>query len=119
MWHSRRLYQSLAVAGGCAGASSFSSAEAYSVTYSPHTTGWTPLPSMPHAAWHATACVLNGRLFVAGGVVSSQLQMWAGTECRVLANLPDKRYGAAGAAHDGRFMVISRAVDSTRVPPHP
>ena len=30
-------------------------------------TGWTSLPPLPHAARDATACVLNGRLYVMGG----------------------------------------------------
>ena len=57
----------LVVAGGYCGGYYLSSAEAYTGT------GWTPLPPMPHAAWLATACVLNGRLYVMGGINSNRL----------------------------------------------
>lgn len=30
-------------------------------------TGWIPLPPLPHATEEATACVLDGKLYVAGG----------------------------------------------------
>ena len=53
-------------------------------------TGWTPLPPMPHATCAATACVLNGRLFVVGGVDSRRVQMWdpAQNEWILRAELP-------------------------------
>ena len=76
------------------------SAEAYSPA-----TGWTPLPPMPHATYAAAACVLNGRLYVAGGVGSDKLQMWDGTEWRVLADLPATRQQAAGVALDAALQL--------------
>ena len=60
----------LVVAGGYAeGLGHLTSVEAYTPT------GWTPLPPLPHAADDATACVLNGRLYVMGGLGCDKLQV--------------------------------------------
>ena len=39
-----------------------------------YTDWWLPLPPLPHATFNATACVMNGRLYVMG-VACSQLQV--------------------------------------------
>ena len=60
----------LVVAGGfCRGEGVLTSVEAYTGT------GWTPLPPMPYSTYNATACVLNGRLYVMGGDDSNRLQV--------------------------------------------
>ena len=38
-------------------------------------TGWNRLQPLPHEANAATACVLNGRLYVMGGINSNKLQV--------------------------------------------
>ena len=48
----------LVVAGGVNDGGSLTTVEAYTPT------GWTPLPPLPHAYYNATACVVNGRLYV-------------------------------------------------------
>ena len=56
---------SLVVCGGCYGVwrpPGVASAVAYTAE-----TGWIPLPPLPHATEEATACVLGGKLYVAGG----------------------------------------------------
>ena len=67
---------------------------------------------MPHATDYATACVLNGRLFVAGGYDCGKLQVWDGTAWTLKADLPAARFGAASAVHDGKVMVIGGAVNN-------
>ena len=48
---------------------------------------------------------------MAGGVSSSKLQVWDGTEWRVLSDMPEARNGAAGAAHErDRVMVMGGRV---------
>ena len=59
----------LVVAGGYADGGVLTSVEAYTPT------GWTPLPPLPHAA-DATACVLNGRLYVMGGRTATSCRCW-------------------------------------------
>ena len=63
----------LVVAGGFGGFArdlgSLRSVEAYTPT------GWTMLPPLPHAADDATACVVNGRLYVMGGRDCNKLQV--------------------------------------------
>ena len=59
----------LVVAGGYVGSGFLTSAEAYNPT------GWTTLPPLPHATYGATACVLNGRLYVMGGFLCDKLQV--------------------------------------------
>merc|ERR1712185_53220 len=87
----------LVVAGGYAdGDGLLTSVEAYTPT------GWTPLPPLPHAADRATACVLNGRLYVMGGVECNKLQVLEMSEeneftWTVKADLPLKRWSAASA----------------------
>ena len=71
---------------------------------------------MPHAAFVATACVLNGRLYVMGGINSNRLQVLEMTEenglaWTVKAELPDRRYGAVSAVHQGKIWVIGGTVD--------
>ena len=76
---------------------------------------------MPHPAWHATACVLNGRLYVIGGVHSDKLQVLEMTEengwswsCK--ANLPNARDSAASVVHEGRIRVMGGSVDGRPAP---
>ena len=62
---------------------------------------------MPHGAWRATACALNGLLCVMGGGADDELQVLEMTEERWLfwlrkADLPAIRYGAASVVHDGK-----------------
>ena len=61
---------------------------------------------MPHAAAFATAVVLGGRLYVAGGVGCDKLQMWDGTAWTLKADLPAARFNAASVAVDGKMWVI-------------
>ena len=97
----------LVVAGGKCDGRRLSSVEAYTGT------GWTPLPPMPHATYLATACVLNGRLYVIGGVDRNRprLQVLEMTEENGLswsckADLPAARCGAASCVHEGRIWVM-------------
>ena len=98
----------LVVAGGwCDG--HLSSVEAYTGT------GWTLLPPMPHYAWLATGCVLNGRLYVMGGYRSNKLQVLEMTEenglaWTVKADLPATRWGAASTVHEGKIWVIGGTI---------
>ena len=71
---------------------------------------------MPHAADGATACVLNGRLYVIGGYSSNKLQVLEMTEENGLswsckAELPANRYSAASVVHEGKVCVIGGAVN--------
>ena len=85
----------LVVAGGFAdGVGHLTSVEAYTPT------GWTPLPPLPHAASMATACVLNGRLYVMGGFDCNKLQVLEMSEeneftWTVAQTCPRARYSAA------------------------
>ena len=95
MWCRRRIVGGrLVVAGGYGGRGFLTSVEAYTPT------GWTPLPPLPHAASEATACVLNGRLYVMGGVECNKLQVLEMSEenevsWTVKADLPSRRFDAA------------------------
>ena len=87
-----------------------SSAEAYTGTE------WTQLPPMPHNAYMATACVLNGQLHVMGGYESNKLQVLEMTEENGLswsrkADLPAARALAASAVHEGKIWVMGGNVD--------
>ena len=89
---------SLVIAGGFGDAYvPLTSAEAFSPA-----TGWTSLPPMPRAANSATAVVLGGRLYVAGGRHCDKLQMWDGTAWTLKADLPAACYYAASVAGDGK-----------------
>ena len=71
---------------------------------------------MPHAAFLATACVLNGRLYVMGGYESNKLQVLEMTEENGLswsckADLPVARYGAASIVHEGKVWLMGGIVD--------
>ena len=66
---------------------------------------------MPHEAKGATACVLNGRLYVIGGEGSNKLQVLEMTEENGLswsrkADLPANRYNAASVVHEDRIWVM-------------
>ena len=103
---------SVVIAGGCSAANGrLASAEAFSPA-----TGWTSRPPMPHAAWLATAVVLGGRLYVAGGIGCDKLQMWDGTAWTLKADLPAARFGAASVAVDGKMWVIG-GVSRAKAPP--
>ena len=67
---------------------------------------------MPHAADSATAVVLGGRLYVAGGVGCDKLQMWDGTAWTLKADLPARRSHAASVAVDGKMWVIGGTVQA-------
>ena len=74
---------------------------------------------MPHDAWAATACVLNGRLYVMGGFDSNRLQVLEMTEENGLswsckAELPAARHEAASCVHDGRIWVMGGRVGGER-----
>jgi N-acetylneuraminic acid mutarotase len=98
---------SLVIAGGNdARGGDLASAEAFSPA-----TGWTSLPPMPHAATSATAVVLGGRLYVAGGARCDKLQMWDGTAWTLKADLPAERWLAASVAVDGKMWVIGGWAD--------
>ena len=98
----------LVVAGGFASGGfggRITSVEAYTPT------GWTPLPPLPHATTAATACVLNGRLYVMGGIFCNKLQVLEMSEenefvWTVKADLPDVRHGAASAVVNGKVWLI-------------
>ena len=66
---------------------------------------------MPHAAYMATACALNGRLYVMGGFDSNRLQVLEMTEenglaWTVKAEMPATRRFAASFVHEGKIWVI-------------
>ena len=70
---------------------------------------------MPHTAFLATACVLNGRLHVIGAMDSSAHQVLEMTEenglaWTVKADLPANRFGAASAMHEGKIWVVGGIV---------
>ena len=89
--------------------------EAY---YTP--TGWTPLPPLPHAADDATACVLNGRLYVMGGRNCNKLQVLEiseenGYSWSVKGDLPwakpcIERYSAGSAVVDSKLWLVGGLV---------
>jgi hypothetical protein len=92
------------VAGGFDGNVRLSSAEAFDGA------AWCDIPPMPFRTLFATACVLDEKMYVIGGVQRSQLQVLEKTEdgwlwtCK--ADLPAPRYAAASIAHDGKIWVI-------------
>ena len=64
----------------------------------------------------ATACVLNGRLYVMGGIGSNKLQVLEMTEenglaWTVKADLPAARHAAAAVVHEGKVWVMGGFVD--------
>ena len=89
--------------GGCAALASV-------VAYRPGDGRWAALPPLPRAVEQATACVVNGRLCVAGGAGSDALQVFDGAEWSLRARLPARRFGAASAACDGKLMLIGGRV---------
>ena len=102
----------LVVAGGYCGlvTGRLASVEAYTPT------GWTPLPPLPHAANKATACVLNGRLYVMGGVLCDKLQVLEmsvenGFSWSVKADLPAWRFDAASLVHEGKIWLIGGCIN--------
>ena len=48
--------------------------------YTPAVDQWSPLPPMPYSAFAAAACVLNGRLYVIGGIYNNKLQVLERTD---------------------------------------
>ena len=78
--------------------------------YCPGDGCWTALPPLPRAVEQATACVVDGRLYVAGGADSDALQVFDGAAWSLRARLPARRFGAASAACDGKLMVIGGRV---------
>ncbi len=56
--------------------------------------------------------MLNGRLFVAGGVDSDRLQMWDTKKWTLKAPMPATRQKAASVVHEGKMMVIGGHVDN-------
>ena len=70
---------------------------------------------MPHEAYLSTACVLNGRLHVMGGLHSNRHQVLEMTEenglaWTVKADLPATRWGAASTVHEGKIWVIGGTI---------
>ena len=103
----------LVVAGGYADDGGIlTSVEAYSPT------GWTPLPPLPHATRDSTASVLDGRLYVMGGLGrgAKKLQVLEfseedGFSWTVKADLPAARDSAASAAAvDGKLWLMGGVV---------
>jgi N-acetylneuraminic acid mutarotase len=98
----------------------------------PATGCWVSLPPLPHPVADATACVLNGQLFVAGGTtqlltmttdgmiresgitgfqrLSDTLQIWDGEQWTIKANLPTGRACAASFVHGGKMIVVGGRV---------
>jgi hypothetical protein len=101
----------LVIAGGTVHGCLFASVEAYTPT------GWDPLAHMPHATSDATACVLDGRLYVMGGGAYKKLQVLERSEANgfswcVKAELPDERSGAAAVAHQGKIWYMGGITDA-------
>ena len=74
-------------------------------------TGWISLPPLPHAADRATACELNGQLYVMGGVLCNKLQVLEVSEgaefsWSVKADLPAARYHGASVVYEGKLWLI-------------
>ena len=84
-----------------------SSVEAYSPA-----TGWTSLPPLPHTTFFASSCVLNGKLYVAGGANCDKLQMWDPETgvWSVKADLPRPRDHSPCYAQDGK-LVLSGGIE--------
>ena len=64
----------------------------------------------------ATACVLNGRLYVMGGIFCNKLQVLEyseenGFSWTVKADLPVVRHSAASVTHDGKLYLIGGYVN--------
>ena len=100
-----RLVVATGLFGGVNSARLTPFAEAYTGT------AWTPIPHVPHAVNMATACVLNGRLHVIGGVDRNTHQVLEMTEENGLswsckAELPASRHGAASVVHEGMIWVM-------------
>ena len=90
--------------------SALTSVEAYTPT------GWITLPPLPHAASEATACVLNGRLYVMGGTNCDKLQVLEMSEeneftWTVKADMPSVRCDAASAVVHGKLWLMGGLVE--------
>ena len=63
-----------------------------------------------------TACVLNGRLYVMGGIGCNKLRVLEMSEengftWTVKAEMPAARYDAASVAHEGKIWLIGGKID--------
>ena len=65
---------------------------------------------MPHDAYQAASCVLDGRLYVVGGMNSRRVQCWDGERWTVRAELPAERCFAACGASGGKMVLIGGMV---------
>lgn len=81
--------------------------------YDPHTNVWTTKASMPAARWGAAAGVLNGKLYVAGGLKTdpspvSKLELYSPTSngWGARANMPTARWSAGAAVLNGVLYVL-------------
>ena len=97
--------------GGDDGATPSSSVEAYT------STGWISLPPLPHAAWQAAACALNGQLYVMGGYESNKVQVLESSEQNgftwtVKNDLPAMRRGAGSAVMDGKVWLLGGLLEN-------
>ena len=74
--------------------------------YCPQTNRWNLIAPLIHAASGATACVLNGCLFVVGGNHLDSLQMWDTTKWTLKARMPSSRSAAASVVYNGKIIVL-------------
>lgn len=72
---------------------------------------WHRSKPMPFTALESAACVVNDKLYVAGGAPpdATRLQMWDGGRWSRLADLPAPRVRACAVAFDGKVMIIGGA----------
>ena len=62
-----------------------------------------------------TPCVLDGQLYVAGGMGSSELHVWDHSAWQRKADLSDMRYDAACVAYKGMVMVIGGMITANNL----
>lgn len=94
--------------------------------YDPVTDVWTALAWSPNAHSNGAGAVINGKFYVAGGVEdsdhdhdgSNKLDVYDPVTNRwtTLAPMPTDRFGAGGAALQGKLYIVGRGGDDPRVP---
>tara|TARA_X000000950_G_scaffold262689_1_gene334219 strand:- start:710 stop:1456 length:747 start_codon:yes stop_codon:yes gene_type:complete len=80
------------------------------------TRAWKPISDVPYNINGATACVLNDRLFVIGGIRSKKLLIWNKTTDTWTegASMHTTRYGGVCVVLNGKIMVIGGFENSSR-----
>ena len=68
---------------------------------------WEELPRLSEYRYHATPCVVDGRLFIIGGEMASAVEYVASEQRWVsVLDMPREVWDAAAVALDGKLLVI-------------